>query len=195
MARRIFATDKMKIESLETARLRIRQFVGGDLDDCIRFRREVFGLDEPAIRVERWLQWTVDSYRELADLGQPPYADYAVVLRESGEFIGSAGIVPTVLPWGALKGDPSDSLLSPEIGLFWGILPAHRRRGFATEAGGALLQYLFHDLRARQVVATTERDNIASQRTMDRLGMRLWRNPNDQPHWRQVVGQIKNSGT
>ena len=192
MAPRIFAVDEMKIESLETARLRIRQFDQGDLDDCNRFRREVFGLDEPAMRVRHWLKWTMDSYRELAQLGQPPYADYAVVLRDSGEFIGSAGIVPTVLPWGALKGDPSDSLLSPEIGLFWGILPAHRRRGFATEAAGALLEYLFHDLRARQVVATTERDNIASQRVMARLGMRLWRNPNEEPRWRQVVGQIAN---
>ena len=182
----------MKIESLESARLRIRQFDGGDRENCIRFRREVFGLDEPAARVERWLQWTIDSYRELGELGQPPYADYAVELRESGEFIGSAGIVPTVAPWGALKGDPCDSLLSPEIGLFWGILPAHRRRGYATEAADALLEYLFHELRARQVVATTERDNIASQRTMEKLGMRLWQNPNDQPRWRQVVGQIEN---
>lgn len=195
MARRIFAADEMKIESLETARLLIRQFDEGDLDDCIRFRREVFALDEPATRVERWLNWTIDSYRELGELGQPPYADYAVVLRESGEFIGSAGIVPTVVPWGALKGDPTDSLLSPEIGLFWGILPAHRQSGFATEAGGALLEYLFHELQARQVVATTERENIASQRTMEKLSMRLWRNPNDQPRWRQVVGLIANPRT
>ena len=185
----------MKFEALETARLRIRQFGEGDRENCIRFRREVFGLDEPAARVERWLKWTMDSYRELAQLGQPPYADYAVELRESGEFIGSAGIVPTVVPWGALKGDPADSLLSPEIGLFWGILPAHRQRGFATEAGGALLEYLFHQLRARQVVATSERENIASQRAMEKLGMRLWRNPIDQPRWRQVVGHLENPGT
>ncbi len=184
----------MKIESLETARLRIRQYEEGDLDSCLRFRREVFGLDEPASQVQRWLKWTMDSYRELAQLGQPPYADYAVALRDSGEFIGSAGIVPTVVPWGALKGDASDSLLSPEIGLFWGILPAHRRRGYATETAYALLEYLFQELRARQVVATTERDNIASQRTMARLGMRLLHNPNAEPRWCQIVGHIENPG-
>lgn len=194
MALRIFAADEMKFETLETARLRIRQFDESDLDDCLRFRREVFGLDESANRVKRWLTWTTDSYHELAQLGQPPYADYAVVLRDSGEFIGSAGIVPTVLPWGALKGDAPESLLSPEIGLFWGILPAHRRRGFATEAGGALLEYLFQELRARQVVATTERDNIASQRIMEKLGMRLFHNSNTEPRWCQVVGRIENRG-
>jgi RimJ/RimL family protein N-acetyltransferase len=184
----------MRFEAVETTRLRIRQFDQGDLDHCLRLRREVFGLDEPAATARAWLRWTTDSYRELAQLGQPPYADYAVELRESGAFIGSAGIVPAVVPWGALKGGASDSLLSPEIGLFWGILPAHRRRGYATEAARALLAYLFHALRARQVVATTERDNHASQRTMEKLGMRLWRNPNDQPHWCQVVGQVANPG-
>jgi hypothetical protein len=31
-------------------------------------------------------------------LGQPPYADYALELRSDGSFIGSVGIVPTLIP-------------------------------------------------------------------------------------------------
>ena len=182
----------MKLEYLETARLRIRQFTDDDLDHCLQFRREVFGLDEPRAKAQSWLKWTIDSYRELAYLGQPPYADYAIVLKDSGEFLGSAGIVPTVVPWGALKGDAQDTLASPEIGLFWGILPEQRRRGFAAEAAGALLEFLFAELNARQVVATTEHNNIASQRTMEKLGMKLFNNPNSEPHWCQVVGLIAN---
>lgn len=184
----------MKLDAVESARLRIRQYTEADLDNCRRFRREVFGLDDGDACAKSWLKWTIDSYRELAALGQPPYADYAVDLRDSGEFIGSVGIVPTVVPWGALKGDPADTLLSPEIGLFWGILPAHRRRGYATEAARALLDYLFEAFGARQAVATTAHDNIASQRTMAKLGMKLWRNPGERPRWRQVVGLITNSG-
>ena len=183
----------MKLEHLETARLFIRQFDENDLEHCLRFRQQVFGVEEARARTSSWLKWTVDSYRELAKLGQPPYADYAIAEKASGEFIGSAGIVPTVVPWGALRGNPADALLSPEIGLFWGILPAYRRRGFASEAASALLQYLFHDLKARQVVATTDFDNIASQRAMEKLGMRLLHNPNSEPHWCQVVGLIMNS--
>ena len=182
----------MKIESLETKRLRIRQFAEDDLDNCQRFRRDVFGLDEGQAPAQRWLNWTVDSYRELANLGQPPYADYAIVLKDGGDFVGSVGIVPTLVPWGALKGDAQDRLLSPEIGLFWGILPESRRRGYATEAAHALLDYLFRDLKARQGVATTERDNIASRRTMEKLGMRLFENTTAEPKWRQVIGFIAN---
>ena len=62
---------------LVTERLRIRHFAGRDRDNCIRFRREVFGLDENPAMAESWLRWTIDSYRELAKLEQPPYADYA----------------------------------------------------------------------------------------------------------------------
>ena len=176
---------------LNTERLRIRHFRQSDLDACVEFHRTVFGSEKPVSAIERWLQWTIDSYRELAGLGQPPYADYAIELKASGRVIGSVGIVPTLVPWGALEGDADDNLISPEIGLFWGILPAWRRRGYATEAGQALLAFLFHQMRVRQVVATTESDNIASQRTMSRLGMTLLRNPLEQPAWRQVVGLIR----
>ncbi len=183
----------MKLDSLETARLRIRPFAPDDIDDCIRFRRDVFGGDEARANTQNWLDWTIDSYRELAGLGQPPYADYAVELRaDSSSFIGSVGIVPTVIPWAALKGESSDALLSPEIGLFWGIMPAHRNRGYAGEAGGALLDFLFAELKARQVVATTEHNNIASQRVMQKLGMKLLPNPAPEPAWLQVVGLIRN---
>jgi len=182
----------MKLETLATARLRIRPFCNDDLEDCIQFRREVFGVEEAPAKAQSWLNWTIDSYRELAGLGQPPYADYAIELRGDGSFIGSVGIVPTVVPWGALQGDPADALLTPEIGMFWGILPAWRRRGYAVEAGGALLDYLFSELKARQVVATTERDNIASQRIMDKLGMKLLHNPTEEPRWCQVVGLTVN---
>ena len=95
----------MKPVDLYSALLHIRPFREADLDSCIRFREQVFAIDEAPTAVERWLKWTIDSYYELAKLGQPPYADYAIDLRDSGAFVGSIGIVPTVLPWGALRRD------------------------------------------------------------------------------------------
>ena len=181
----------MKPVNLHTERLHIRQFNDEDLDACLRFRQQVFARDESQADVAAWLKWTIDSYREQESLRQPPYADYAVQVKETAECIGSAGIVPAVIPWGVLAGDGSDNLLSPEVGLFWGVLPEYRRRGFASEAAHALLDYLFHDLRIGQVVATTEKSNLASQRTMTKLGMTLFHNSSNEPPWRQVVGLIK----
>lgn len=177
---------------LTSPRLRIRHFAADDLAACSDFRRRVFHLDEDAEAARRWLNWTIASYRELASLGQPPYADYAIERRDTGEFVGEVGIVPTVVPWGALNGDDADNLLSPEVGLFWGVLPEHRRQGYATEAASVLLDFLFGKLRLRRVVATTERDNLASQRVMSKLGMRRRLNPLDTPAWRQLVGVLEN---
>ena len=176
---------------LTSQRLRIRHFAQEDLAACIDFRRRVFQLDEDAESARHWLHWTIASYRELASLSQPPYADYAVEHRDSSEFVGAVGIVPTVVPWGALNGDPSDDRLSPEVGLFWGVLPEHRRLGYATEAASAMLGFLYGRLRLRRVVATTEYDNLASKRVMDKLGMRRRRNPLDRPAWCQVVGVLE----
>ena len=175
---------------LQTERLRIRRFTQGDLESCAAFHKEVFHSTASRAAVAAWLQWTIDSYRELARLSQLPYADYALISRDDGRFIGAAGIVPTVIAWGALDGDNDDQTLSPEVGLFWGVMPQHRRRGYAAEAGRALLEYLFGALQIRQVVATTESDNIASQGVMTKLGMTLLRNPLSEPRWMQVVGRI-----
>ena len=136
---------------LKTARLRIRHFEASDLASCIQFHQQVFESQSQQSEIESWLRWTIDSYRELANLSQPPYADYAVELKDSGDYIGAAGIVPTVVCWGALQGDASDDLLSPEVGLFWGIMPDYRRRGYASEAAQALVDFLFDSLNLRQV--------------------------------------------
>jgi RimJ/RimL family protein N-acetyltransferase len=72
----------------------------------------------------------------------------------------------------------------------------HRRRGYATEAGQALVDYAFRSLNLRRIVATTDFDNEGSIGVMRRLGMTIERNPNPgQPHYLQVVGILENSRT
>ena len=176
---------------LHTPRLHIRQFEPGDLEDCHRFRRQIFSAETSIERVRGWLDWTIASYRELADLFQPPYSDYAINLKENGAFIGSVGVVPTLIPWGSLEGG-APGLLSPEVGLFWGIMPIYRRRGCASEAAAALIDCLFRELKLCRLVATTKYDNVASQKTMTKIGMTLHRNASAAPAWCQVVGRLEN---
>src|SRR4051812_1559936 len=45
---------------------------------------------------------------------------------------------------------------------------------------------------ARRIVAATEHDNLASIGVMRRLGMRIERNPDPEPHWFQTVGVLFN---
>ena len=79
----------------------------------------------------------------------------------------------------------------PEVGLYWSIHPAHRRHGYATEAGRALIDFAFDSLRLRHIVATTTFDNEPSIGVMQKLGMHITRNPTADPPWLQVLGVLE----
>ncbi len=179
---------------IQTERLRIRYYRQTDLENRYRLTVEAFKSNTTHKAIQNWFSWTTQNYVALAELHQPPYGDYAIEHLASGLVIGSVGIVQSVVPWGVLNGESSDQhhyLVSPEFGLFWGILPEYQRQGYATEAGQAIINYLFQEWSVKQVVATTEFDNIPSQKSMEKLGMQLYRNPTKEPFWCEVVGLLK----
>lgn len=57
-----------------------------------------------------------------------------------------------------------------EIG--WIFDPAYYRRGYASEAAAAILDYGFATLILHRVIATCQPENPASYRVMERIGMR-----------------------
>lgn len=184
---------RLDVPALTTDRLLLRPFTMADLDDAVRvLDEEIYGPAAAGARTARegWLRWTVLSYEQLARLHQPPYGDRAVALRATGELIGAAGYTPCYHPFGQLgsfvQAPPMGH--TAEVGLYWAIAPAHRGRGYAAEAGRALVEFAFAEMHLHRIVATTDYDNLPSQRVMAKLGMRLERNPLPGPPWLQVVG-------
>lgn len=53
-----------------------------------------------------------------------------------------------------------------------GVAPEAEGHGYATEALGALLHHGFAGTRARRVIAGTPHDNVASQRALEKVGLR-----------------------
>jgi RimJ/RimL family protein N-acetyltransferase len=184
-----------QLAHLETARLRIRPLAMDDLAECHRLFREIGWTDasrtdaENLERRRTWLAWTIDCYREFGRLHQPRYGERAVVERESGRFVGLVGLTPSLVAMGQLgQGARPGARCSPEAGLFWAVLPEHQRKGYASEAAHAFLETMTRALHLGRMVATTEHDNGASIGVMRKLGMKLERNPFDDPPWLQVVG-------
>lgn len=103
------------------------------------------------------------------------------------------GLVPSTIAWGVFE-SPAHFFLSPEFGLYWAILPAHQRQGYALEAARRFIDFVREHRNPARIVATTEHDNIASQRVMEKLGMELLRNPLDAPFWLEVVGVLTFQG-
>ena len=195
----------MLVPPLETERLLIRAFRLEDLDVIhhildIELRTADFGSEQVKTREERerWLQWTVLGYDELARLYQPPYGDRAIVLKSTRQVIGACGFVPSLGPFGHLPSlhaasqDALAHLYSPEFGLYYALSPAYQRQGYATEAAQALINYAFTQLHLKRIVATTTSGNVASIGVMRKVGMRIEKNPSPDPPGFQVVGIFEN---
>ena len=178
------------MRALETTRLLIRAFTLADAETYSRLLDEAFGKGAYGSSDEKRV---VFEYQVAADAGmallhQPPYGDRAIALRDSGDIVGSVGFAPCLMPFGLLPSFEATDRFTSEIGLFWALFPEHQGQGYATEAAAAMVSYAFDELRLRRIVATTEHDNTRSINVMRRLGMRLERNPQDEPHWFQTVG-------
>jgi [ribosomal protein S5]-alanine N-acetyltransferase len=189
---------------LETARLLIRPFVHADLPaihqllDHDLADSEMGNEGQQSLDARRqWLDWTVLNYDQLAKLYQPPYGDRAVVLKDEGTLIGACGYVPCLGPYDQIPALRAGNGRAPgvgttEFGLFWAVAPSRQRRGYATEAGQALIDYAFDQLSLGRIIATTTYDNAASLAVMRKLGMTLDRNPLPTPPWLQIVGFLEN---
>jgi ribosomal-protein-alanine N-acetyltransferase len=96
---------------------------------------------------------------------------WVLVERETSNVIGDAGF---------LGGPDADGLV--EIG--YSVIPAARRRGFATEAAGALANWALRRPDVRAVLAACDQDNTPSVRTLERLGFTRTGERDGKVHWR-----------
>ncbi len=183
-------------EELQSERLSIRMLTSGDLRACHELNVEIGWADVQASaqdeieRHRRWLDWTIRSYEQLTALHQPPYGERAIVEKQSGQLIGLVGLVPLLAPFQKLPSfsGQADARSSAEVGLFWALRPAFQGRGFATEAARTLAAFAFSSLNVTRLFACTTDDNVRSAAVMKRLGMRLERNPSQEPAWFQLTG-------
>ncbi len=92
---------------------------------------------------------------------QHGYGPWAVIEQASGALIGQCGLN-----------------FLPELGeveVLYALAKPHWGRGLATEGAHAAARYGFEELGLREIVALAAVDNLASQRVMDKLGMKYRR--------------------
>lgn len=147
---------------VQTARLDLRPFALPDLEPLldIRSRPEVsrYLYDEPFDR-DGLRAALVRKTRRTALVDAGDSLNLAVVVRETGALVGECSL-----------GWRSAEHRQGEIGYI--LHPDHNGRGYATEAGAAMLAIGFEDLGLHRIVGRMEARNTASARVLERLGMR-----------------------
>ena len=143
---------------LETARLRLREFVSQDADALAAVLGDPVAMQwypAPFDRkgVEEWIEKNRSRYQS------DGYGLWAMVLKDSDELIGDCGCFLRDV-------DGRDDI---EIGYhvrrdLWG-------RGYATEAAAACMQYAFTKLGVDRVISLIRPENVQSVRVAEKNGL------------------------
>ncbi len=99
---------------------------------------------------------------------------WVIVEREAQTVVGDIGFMGPPGPDGTV-----------EVG--YSVIPDGRRRGYATEAARALVEWVLHQPGVRMVVAGCEKKNVPSIRTLEALGFSRTGEANGQLRWRHSL--------
>ncbi len=149
----------MIARQLETTRLRLRPFVADDLNELHRF------WTDPDVRRYLWDDLTIsrdqaeaEIVKSIESFNSRGFGFWSLFFKENNaDLIGFCGL--------RVFGAPD------EIEILYGIHPSHWRKGLATEAAEAILNFGFQVCRLPKIYAGADSPNSASFRVMEKLGM------------------------
>lgn len=143
----------------ETPRLFARRLVGADAGMMHAVYGDAGNMrwvgDGRPLDRSQCVYWIEVTHRNYATRG---YGMLALVARDSGDIVGFGGLVH---PGG-----------QPEAEIKYALRPEYHGMGFATEAAAGLLGYGAAVHGIRRVIATVAPGNLASQRVLQKAGMR-----------------------
>ena len=162
---------------LETERLALRPYTQDDFDALYEILSDPETMKHypkpyDAKGTQRWLDWNFANYRDCG------FGLWAVVLKETGEFIGDCGITMQSINGQTL----------PEIG--YHIHKAHWRKGYASEAARCCMAYAFDTLGFPAVYSYMTDSNAASYGVALKNGMKLVETYEDAAHVKHRVYAI-----
>jgi RimJ/RimL family protein N-acetyltransferase len=144
---------------LRTENLVIRAFEKKDLETFAQYRSQEV--------VAKYQSWTSFTYQDAVELFES--MDYSTFGKEGNWY----QLAITSLDSDELVGDLAVHFIDQEqIELGFTVCPDHQGKGVATEAVSSFLRYVFGELNKHRVVATTDAENTASYRLLEKLAFR-----------------------
>jgi RimJ/RimL family protein N-acetyltransferase len=146
------------MKPIETERLLLRKFTPDDFAAVHSYasNRENVNYMLFGPNTESQTRAFIDSVIKAAEKVPCTEYQYAVVLKKTGNLIGSCTIDVTEGKW--------------VVG--WLLHRDHWKQGYGTEIGKALLAFGFDTLNLHRICASCHVDNIGSYRVMEKIGMR-----------------------
>ena len=148
---------------LETQRLILRRFTLDDAAFVVELVNDPAWLANIGDRKVRSLEDARTYLRQgtLAMYDRVGFGMYVVTLKESGEPIGTCGLIQR------------DTL--PDVDIGFAFLPRYRGQGFAFESAAAVMEYGTGVIGLKRIVAIVSANNQASIRLLEKIGLRFER--------------------
>ncbi|QGK72527.1 GNAT family N-acetyltransferase [Flavobacterium sp. SLB02] len=151
-------------EPIETERLILRELIASDDQGMFELDSNpnvhIFVGKKPVKDIEESRSHIKIIQQQYRDLGA---GRWAVVLKETGEFIGWSGIK-------FITNEINHHKDFYEIG--YRFIEKHWGKGYATEAGNAFVDYAFNTMKVDALYAYADKGNENSRRILEKLGMR-----------------------
>jgi ribosomal-protein-alanine N-acetyltransferase len=151
---------------LETDRLLLRSWRDEDLEPFAALNADPIVMEHfPSPLSRRESDQFANRIRD--ELDERGWGLWAVEVRETASFAGFVGLAPVtfVAPF------------TPAVEIGWRLARDLWGQGFAPEAASAVAAHAFERIGLAEIVSFTSTTNVASQRVMQKIGMR--RDPDD----------------
>ena len=144
---------------IETDRLILREYTLEDFNDLYELLSDPITMSHYPKPYDkegtlRWINWCIDSYLKYG------FGLWAIELKTGNVFIGDCGISMQNI----------DGEILPEIG--YHINKKYWREGYAKEAANAVKKWGFANTNYNTLYSYMTKDNIASYKTAEAIGMK-----------------------
>ena len=145
---------------IESEKIKLRKLIKSDIDEFQRLLGEssakrflMFSKDQKTRQgSKKLLDGIVSSY-----LGSDPYIAMAIASKNDNRFLGLCGLSP---------------VYRNVYEIYYGLLPEHRKKGYATASASVLLDYFLSTYEIKEVRAYMSPQNPGSARVAGRLDMK-----------------------
>jgi RimJ/RimL family protein N-acetyltransferase len=151
----------MPAVELHTARTTLRGWRPADREPFAALNADPLVMEHFPGTMSR-VQSDAFADRVAAMLDERGWGLWAVELPEGQAFAGFVGLNPATF----------DAPFTPAVEIGWRLARAYWNRGLATEAAGAVVDHAFGVLGLDEIISFTATSNAASQRVMQKIGMR-----------------------
>lgn len=148
---------------IETERLVLREVIFSDVDGMFELDSNpnvhIYLGNKPVAAIEQSAAYIENLHQQYKEYGT---GRWAVVLKETNEFIGWSGIK-------FITDEINNHQNFYEIG--YRFIEKHWGKGYATEAGKAFIEYAFNEMKVDALYAYADEGNENSRKILEKLGL------------------------